>query len=236
MRIVAISILGIILFFGITLNNNRQTLPSVSFEDTPAPTKTLIPNDVSPVSAALSTDDSINTTPTNTARPTSTQTCSPQTDWAIYVVQAGDSLSTISRSVNSTIDELTTANCLENPNAIRRGQELYVPRLSVTETPQPTLPPTATQTIQATRATSTETIQNTPETSKTENANLTYTSDAGFAFDYPPIWTLIEADENRLILTSYIYNPETEIPRNQWDRGYGEHDIAVANEHLRHPR
>ena len=54
--------------------------------------------------------------------------CSPRSDWPVYVVIGGDTLSDIALRFNSTVVELTAANCLENPRLIIVQQRLFVPR------------------------------------------------------------------------------------------------------------
>lgn len=62
-----------------------------------------------------------------TAIPATEATCTPRSEWPTYTIQAGDNLTAIAARTNSTIDELVAANCLENANNIRRGQDLFVP-------------------------------------------------------------------------------------------------------------
>lgn len=52
--------------------------------------------------------------------------CSVRADWPIYVVAQGDTLFSIARRFNTTVGELTQANCL-NTNRILVGQQLRVP-------------------------------------------------------------------------------------------------------------
>lgn len=59
--------------------------------------------------------------------------CTRRTSWPTYTVAAGDTLAGIARRTGSTTAELSTANCLSDPNLISTGQALYVPR-------QPTVP------------------------------------------------------------------------------------------------
>ena len=54
--------------------------------------------------------------------------CSPRSDWRVYVVVKGDTLSGIALRFKSTIDELVAANCLENAHLIIVHQHLYVPQ------------------------------------------------------------------------------------------------------------
>jgi LysM repeat protein len=71
--------------------------------------------------------------------------CGAPGSWVTYIVQRGDTLYSIARRVNSTVNALKQANCLTSNN-IYSGQKLYVPRYpisipSATYLPPPTLPP-----------------------------------------------------------------------------------------------
>ena len=70
--------------------------------------------------------------------------CNPRTDWYIYRVVSGDTLGIIAQRTNTSINVLSTANCLANANSIRVGQTLYVP--------QNPYPPTITPAPQAGRS------------------------------------------------------------------------------------
>ncbi len=76
-----------------------------------------------------------------TATPIMTATpvldCPIPTDWTdSYEVQSGESLTIIAQKANVTVEDLQTANCLENPNNIQVGIILRVPLNSI----QPTEP------------------------------------------------------------------------------------------------
>lgn len=60
---------------------------------------------------------------------TAPEGCAAPADWVEYTVQPGDTLTLIAELRNTTIDELVTANCLEDPDRLERGQTLRVPRL-----------------------------------------------------------------------------------------------------------
>ncbi|MCB0037821.1 MAG: LysM peptidoglycan-binding domain-containing protein, partial [Anaerolineales bacterium] len=79
--------------------------------------------DATPVSAQPTAQATVTILPTPTAAP-----CTPHTDWPAYTVQAGDTLGTIAQAAGSSIAELTTGNCLDNPNLIEVGQTIYVPQ------------------------------------------------------------------------------------------------------------
>ncbi|HYO88295.1 MAG TPA: LysM domain-containing protein [Candidatus Limnocylindrales bacterium] len=65
--------------------------------------------------------------PTATPLPGTPSACVMPTDWFIYIVQPGDTLTDIASRVGSTVQELVTRNCLPNGDAIFVGQALYVP-------------------------------------------------------------------------------------------------------------
>ena len=96
----------------------------------PAPTNTIIP--------VTTNTPTIPTTalPTNTLPPPPVPTqpppnsgCGPPASWVIYVVQAGDTVYSISSAFNITVDQLKYANCLTS-NAISPGQSLWVPNFT----------------------------------------------------------------------------------------------------------
>jgi|FLYN01.1.fsa_nt_gi LysM repeat protein/uncharacterized lipoprotein NlpE involved in copper resistance len=100
--------------------------PTPSTPQTAAPTATTIP----------------------TARPVPTQVgCVPRGDWtAMYIVQQGDTLSSIARLYGVSVAQLQQANCLSDPNSIVIGLPLRVPFVRPINTPSPTLTPTFTPT------------------------------------------------------------------------------------------
>ncbi len=54
--------------------------------------------------------------------------CPPPPGWFTYRVQPGDTLRSIAERANSSIGELSAANCLNNPRIISTGTLLYVPQ------------------------------------------------------------------------------------------------------------
>jgi hypothetical protein len=119
-----------------------------AFTQTPAPTKTLAADSFTtaqPETMSLSATPTDQTPPLpNTppaASPTLDRVCTPRADWDEYEIQRGDNLTRIATITGSTVDELIAANCLENPNTIRSGQRLYVPRAPHTPTPPPSATP-----------------------------------------------------------------------------------------------
>jgi LysM repeat protein len=111
----------------VTATPTDTSTPTATF--TPTPTYTF---------TATATDTS---TPTNTPLPTPTA-CVPTYWWPVYLVQRGDTLSSIGRLTGSTVNELMLANCLLDSRIVAGGK-LYVPRLPIlTATVTPTSTPT----------------------------------------------------------------------------------------------
>jgi LysM repeat protein len=66
---------------------------------------------------------------------------------ALYTVQSGDTLSSLAERFNTTIEALTAANGITDPNALQPGQTLLIPsllRTPVATTPVPTVTPSPT--------------------------------------------------------------------------------------------
>lgn len=120
-------------------------------------TDTPTPEPITSVPSATPTSDII---PTNTLTATATFTatvpqpptavlpsCIPRVDWKQYVVLPGDTLFRIAERGNTTVAELTTGNCIDDPSLITAGQILYVPNDVATVTPRPTQTPEPTATL-----------------------------------------------------------------------------------------
>lgn len=95
--------------------------PSVAVTRTASPTPTA-PLTLQPINAIRSTN------------------CSPRTDWAIYIVAAGDTLGSIAQRTGTTVGLLAEANCLADANQIMAGQQLRIPYNSL-DVPTPVGPP-----------------------------------------------------------------------------------------------
>ncbi|MFN8527845.1 MAG: LysM domain-containing protein [Anaerolineae bacterium] len=54
--------------------------------------------------------------------------CPPPLGWFTYRVMPGDTLAELADQTGSSVSELATANCLNNPRAIPAGMILYLPR------------------------------------------------------------------------------------------------------------
>lgn len=69
-------------------------------------------------------------------------TAEPTRPLTVYIVQPGDSLSSIALQFGVSVEELMTLNALDNPNALGVGQQLFIPLpLDETATPAPTALP-----------------------------------------------------------------------------------------------
>lgn len=130
-KLYAVFIVTMLALLGCSLTT-EVTRPSL-----PTPTQSSILT----ATAQLTATPTQFSTATPTARPTNTPSsvanCTPRTDWAIYVVVSGDTLSTIAQRAGSSVANLTTANCLTNADSIYVGQQLRVPRLPAAPTPTP---------------------------------------------------------------------------------------------------
>jgi hypothetical protein len=51
--------------------------------------------------------------------------------WVAYTVEAGDSLSLLAEQTGTTVDELVTANCLDNPDQIYVDFVIFLPQAPV---------------------------------------------------------------------------------------------------------
>lgn len=72
------------------------------------------------------------TSPTITSLPEGANpNCPIPPGWITYTVEPGDSMGLLAQQTNSTIAELTQANCLDNADQIFVGQVLYLPRRPV---------------------------------------------------------------------------------------------------------
>lgn len=98
-------------------------------------------------SATPTTQPSLSPTTTNTNNNgtggnSAPPACVVRSDWGVYTVVAGDTLSSIAQRSNTTTAILLQANCLANANVIRVGQVIRVPStpLPPTQEPANTLP------------------------------------------------------------------------------------------------
>ena len=68
--------------------------------------------------------------------------CGPPVGWVVYIVQPGDTLTSLARATGTSVNAIKQANCLDS-DTIKIGQRLYLPRYPI---PTPTRVPSATPT------------------------------------------------------------------------------------------
>ena len=165
LAVVVIALMVILMFEAIRSSQAQTSTPSPVGPPTAAPTLTSTPRLTDTPTAAPTATSTPMPTDTATATPTLIPwpvLCIPRYGWPIYIVQYGDTLSSIARRTGSTTYELKLANCLIG-DYLYVGQQLFVLRLPV---PPPTATPTPTPTDTAT-ATPTATFTPTPTATPT---------------------------------------------------------------------
>lgn len=118
---------------------------------TPSPTATLLPGETPPTETATPTP-APTMTPTSvpTVSQVTAQPCGRPAGWQPYLVQPGDTLTSLALRSGTTVAAIMNANCLK-ATVIYAGQRLYLPRALTYPTQTPTstptkMPPTATPT------------------------------------------------------------------------------------------
>ncbi len=115
------------------------TVPAAAQDNTATATLLSTPIDLNATAVATDTNSAVNspvptdiTADTETAQATSQpiQPTQPSTASAVYVVQRGDDLFRISLKFGLSIDALSQANGIVNPNVIYVGQKLILPGIS----------------------------------------------------------------------------------------------------------
>ena len=104
----------------------ESTPPSTPY---PSPTATI----------ASEADDTPTTAPaTQAVASTSAPTrCYPPASWRIYVVQSGDTLSSLASRFGTSVDSIMRANCMSE-TTIYGGHRIYLPQPPIPPTPIPT--------------------------------------------------------------------------------------------------
>ena len=105
--------------------------PTDTFTLTPSatPTYTFTVTSTATQTPSLTPTYTVTSTSTYTVTP-STVPCVPQYSWPSYLIQKGDTLSSLARAIDSTVYDLMLANCLLD-DVIYVDQFLYVPRLPI---------------------------------------------------------------------------------------------------------
>lgn len=245
MRIIGLFLLSILMLSACASDNGQ--LPTVA--GLPASTKTLIPTQSQqlttptlPGTIEVADSQANNSNPSNDddgSAPTDTPIdCNVQDDWELYTVKRGDNLANIANITGSTIDELTQANCMDNPNRIRVGQELYVPNapdptgVAPTELVSTTIAPAAIVTV-ATAPTVTVSEQDATQPPFSVSINKTFESEIDFGLDIPMEWFITESTTptvENAIITSFEYTLGDEIPQNQWSEDMVSITVTVFQE------
>ncbi len=136
---------------------------------------------VAEITTTLQTDPPLTAPPTPSFTPTPTLppsaiACPPPAKWSAYFVQSGDTLFSLARSLNISVEEVQIANCLDD-DLVQVGQIIFLP----IPTPAPTPTFTARETLPvapaAPAATPTPTAPPLPATAPTPAAPLTMDPD-----------------------------------------------------------
>ncbi|NDJ76392.1 MAG: LysM peptidoglycan-binding domain-containing protein [Chloroflexi bacterium] len=103
---------------------------TITTDDTRTPSHTPGPTEPPPPTHTPTATFTPTQTPTFTATP-----CALRTDWTLYIVRDGDTLSNLARRTNTTIDALVGGNCLAGPGPLIPGQDFYVPEFPASAGP-----------------------------------------------------------------------------------------------------
>ncbi len=102
---------------------------------TTVPTTTVVPQDNTFLETPNDSDEGNSSespeTPNDSAEENSSENgdCTVREDWPLYEITRGDTLTSVARRTDSTIEELIEANCLKNPDRLTAGDMLHVPRV-----------------------------------------------------------------------------------------------------------
>lgn len=135
-----------------TVTLTRTPSPTATFTATARPSATPTPTATLTPSPTATPTPTVTRTPTPTATPTATLTrtplptrtpippaatatwtaspipaCSQPPGWVVYIVQRGDTLTSIAAASGTTVQNLQEVNCLTNANSIVVGQTLFIP-------------------------------------------------------------------------------------------------------------
>lgn len=121
-----------------TMTNTPTSTPAPTDTSTSEPTFTDAPTSTD----TLTPTPTFTNTPTPTDTPTGTLTAAPAQSlptcvsqlpdgWIVYVVESGDTLSSIAADSRVTPELLMQVNCLADANTVVVGQRLYVPAVTI---------------------------------------------------------------------------------------------------------
>jgi LysM repeat protein len=123
-------LVGLLLLYAISgcnLSLEAQAQPepdTPAFRTTPFAPVSSVSN---PVAAATLSPTGTATTVAQSNSNNRSSSCSPRTDWPVYVVSSGDTLGGIAQRTGTTVSILSAANCLADANLISVGQKLHIP-------------------------------------------------------------------------------------------------------------
>jgi LysM repeat protein len=133
-----------------------------------------------PVTATVTTH--AGTSPATSAPSVS---CGPPAGWVTLTIKSGDTLFSLAQAYGVTVGQLQIANCLGSSTIIVAGKSLFVPNVSVTNTPLTSPTPTRTKT---------PTPSNTPTTTNTPTLTPTFTPSPSYTPSLTPSETPIPSD------------------------------------------
>ena len=109
------------------LKSTAAPTETTPVEASPTPETTAAEPTLSTPATPPVVDTPIPALPSLTATPRVVNGCAIPDGWIEYTVAPGDTLYHIAQQYGSSVDELTTGNCLENADSIRVDQIIYVP-------------------------------------------------------------------------------------------------------------
>lgn len=108
-----------------------ETTTEAAASETEAATVDIVAETTSESTTAASSNNSTVSNRTETTSSIAAANCAVPSGWVIYRVVSGETLSLIAERVGETVESLTAANCLANPNQLEVNQEIYVPSRAI---------------------------------------------------------------------------------------------------------
>lgn len=105
-----------------TATDTPSRTPSNTPSDTPKPSSTY-----TPTATLTHTPRPTRTTVAVEILPSVTPSCTPRTDWEIYIVDIDETFFSIAQRYEMDVETLAVANCISNPSRIYAGQPIRVP-------------------------------------------------------------------------------------------------------------
>jgi hypothetical protein len=160
--------------------------------------------------------------------------CVPYTAWPVYTVVAGDTLGQIAQRTGTTIQQLTTANCLASAELIYVGQKLYVPRLPASTPPTLTLTFIPTWTSVPGQTAVPTSSANLPVISQPLSADQHWRDSSGWAVTYyPTVRVTVGVVQNADAVNFYVDDPASGHPifigqdADPWDGAYVDYTFPT---------